>query len=87
MEMEMLKFQVTVTVWALPAYCFQGFYSKVREVTLEEMTEIESLEFNVNQYRSSIGVPQLKEEENSEKLFVRKWCRPSLSIHGKKRKF
>jgi di- and tripeptidase len=60
---------------------FVGFYSKVRAITAEEEEEIGSIEFDMQQYKQSIGVADVKDKD-SKSIFIRKWCKPSLSIHN-----
>ena len=57
-----------------------GFYDDVVPPTEQELREIEEVPFDEEEYRKSLGVPQLAGEEGYGTL-VRRWLRPTLDIN------
>lgn len=55
------------------------FYDNVRILTEEEKEIYKNMEFNIEQYKETLGVTKLK-TENKLELLIKKWCQPSLII-------
>lgn len=58
-----------------------GLYDLVSKVTVEERKLYESIDFDEEEYRMTIGAKQLNRHSKSE-LLMNMWRYPSLSIHG-----
>jgi acetylornithine deacetylase/succinyl-diaminopimelate desuccinylase-like protein len=58
-----------------------GFYDGVRDLTLDELTELRSLPFDEEREAASLGVPQLAGESGRLPL-ERMWFRPTLECNG-----
>ncbi|VDO99273.1 unnamed protein product [Soboliphyme baturini] len=58
-----------------------GIYDKVAPVTEEERASYRKIDFDVAEYRKSIGVQRLLHEDKAE-LLMHRWRYPTLSLHG-----
>lgn len=58
-----------------------GFYDRVTELTQEERESYSRLPFSEEEYRQSLGVPELYGEEGFTTL-ERQWARPTLEVNG-----
>ena len=59
----------------------EGFYDKVRPLSVEEREEIGKLPFDEPEYQRSLGIPELVGEAGFTTL-ERVWARPTLDING-----
>lgn len=59
-----------------------GIYDEVAKLTPEEQAMYKTIEFDVKEYRESLGAPRLMHKEHKEKLLMHRWRYPSLSMHG-----
>ena len=59
----------------------EGFYDKVRELTIQERADIREVPFNEEAYRASVNAPELWGEEGYSPL-ERAWTRPTLDMNG-----
>lgn len=59
----------------------EGFYDKVRPPTSAERAEWAHLPFDAEEYRRSLGLPQLFGEAGFTPI-ERTWARPTLELHG-----
>ncbi|MFX0149673.1 MAG: M20/M25/M40 family metallo-hydrolase [Candidatus Hodarchaeota archaeon] len=58
-----------------------GFYSKVKQITEEERKLYENLEFSLEDYKKSLGLNRVL-DENPIRTLMNMWRNPSLTIHG-----
>lgn len=56
-----------------------GFYDNIRSLTEEEKVHYNKMDFNLEQYKESLGVSTLK-TDTVQQLLIRKWCNPSLIV-------
>lgn len=59
-----------------------GLHDDVAELTPEEAALYENIEFDVSEYRESLGATKLMHNEDKVKLLQYRWRFPSLSLHG-----
>ena len=59
-----------------------GVYDSVKPLTPEEEKLYENIEFNISEYKKSIGYSSKWENEDSAKVLMNLWRYPSLTIHG-----
>lgn len=59
----------------------KGFYDDVYELTTEERAEMGRAPFNLDQYKKSIGIPDIVGEKGYSTL-ERSWIRPTLDVNG-----
>jgi hypothetical protein len=60
-----------------------GISGQVAELTDAECLLYDNIEFDLNEFRSDIGVQKLTSDCHKE-ILMRRWRYPSLSIHGLK---
>jgi acetylornithine deacetylase/succinyl-diaminopimelate desuccinylase-like protein len=60
----------------------EGVYDSVKPLTPEEEELYNKIEFNVNEYKKSIGYNTKWDNEDPKKILMNLWRNPSLSIHG-----
>ncbi|MHA2096110.1 MAG: M20/M25/M40 family metallo-hydrolase, partial [Candidatus Hodarchaeales archaeon] len=58
-----------------------GFYDKVKPLTEEEAQLYENLDFSLQEYKDSIGISKVLNEDSTTTL-MNMWRNPCLSIHG-----
>ncbi|KZC12090.1 PREDICTED: cytosolic non-specific dipeptidase [Dufourea novaeangliae] len=59
-----------------------GIYENVAEVTEKELDLYKTIEFDVPEYKKSVGTNRLAHDEDKIQLLMHRWRQPSLSIHG-----
>lgn len=59
-----------------------GIYNDVASFREKETETIESVTFDVDDYRRDIGCNKLAHQEDKAKLLMHRWRYPCLSIHG-----
>ncbi|XP_015586059.1 cytosolic non-specific dipeptidase [Cephus cinctus] len=59
-----------------------GIYNDVAEITNAELESYKTIEFDVNEFRSTVGTKKLAHNEDKTQLLMHRWRHPSLSIHG-----
>lgn len=59
-----------------------GLHDDVAELTPKEAALYDDIEFDVEEYKASVGSQQLLHKEDKVKLLQHRWRFPSLSIHG-----
>ncbi|XP_066591237.1 cytosolic non-specific dipeptidase [Prorops nasuta] len=59
-----------------------GIYDNVAEITKEEEETYKNIEFDVNEFRESVGTSRLAHNEDKIQLLMHRWRQPSLSLHG-----
>lgn len=59
-----------------------GIYDEVAPLAPNETDIYNKIEFNIDEYRSSIGAKSLAHKEQKTQILMHRWRYPSLSIHG-----
>lgn len=59
-----------------------GIYDNVAKVTETELESYKSIEFDVEEYKQSVGATRLAHKEDKIQLLMHRWRQPSLSLHG-----
>ncbi|KAF7988663.1 hypothetical protein HCN44_001236 [Aphidius gifuensis] len=59
-----------------------GIYDSVAEITDAELSSYKDIEFDVNEFRSTVGTKKLAHNEDKTQLLMHRWRYPSLSLHG-----
>lgn len=59
----------------------EGFYDRVQDLGEEERAAIRALPFSEEEYRTSLGIPELLGEPGYSTL-ERQWARPTLDLNG-----
>lgn len=59
-----------------------GIYDNVASITNAELKSYEDIEFDVDEFRQSVGTSKLAHKEDKIKLLMHRWRQPSLSLHG-----
>lgn len=60
----------------------KGIYENVAEVTETELQAYRAIEFDVDEFRESVGTTRLAHNEDKIQLLMHRWRQPSLSLHG-----
>ncbi|XP_017893586.1 cytosolic non-specific dipeptidase isoform X1 [Ceratina calcarata] len=59
-----------------------GIYEKVDKIMTKELEMYKQIEFDVDEFRNSIGAKRLAHNEDKIQLLMHRWRQPSLSLHG-----
>ncbi|XP_057333237.1 cytosolic non-specific dipeptidase [Microplitis mediator] len=59
-----------------------GIYDKVDKITDAELKSYQDIEFDVDEFRATVGTSKLAHDEDKIKLLMHRWRYPTLSIHG-----
>lgn len=59
-----------------------GIYDSVAEITDAELSAYKDIEFNVDEFRGTVGTNKLAHKEDKTTLLMHRWRYPSLSLHG-----
>ncbi|XP_054013324.1 cytosolic non-specific dipeptidase [Hylaeus anthracinus] len=59
-----------------------GIYENVAEITKEELASYKTIEFDVPEFKKSVGAGRLAHNEDKIQLLMHRWRQPSLSLHG-----
>ena len=60
----------------------EGVYDSVKPLTDDEKKLYDNIEFDVEEFKNSIGYTTKWENEDSKQILMNLWRNPSLSIHG-----
>lgn len=60
----------------------EGVYDSVKPLTDEEKKLYDNIEFNIKEFKQSIGYTTKWQNEDPKSLLMNLWRNPSLSIHG-----
>ncbi|XP_015122124.1 cytosolic non-specific dipeptidase [Diachasma alloeum] len=60
----------------------EGIYDSVAKLTDEELDSYKDIEFDVKEFKKSVGANRLAHNEDKTQLLMHRWRQPSLSIHG-----
>ncbi|KAG5311843.1 CNDP2 dipeptidase, partial [Acromyrmex insinuator] len=59
-----------------------GIYDNVAELTKAELESYKDIDFDVHEFRNTVGTKELAHKEDKTKLLIHRWRQPSLSLHG-----
>ncbi|EZA56255.1 hypothetical protein DMN91_009981 [Ooceraea biroi] len=59
-----------------------GIYDSVAKVTSAELATYKDIEFDVDEFRDTVGTSKLPHREDKIELLMHRWRQPSLSLHG-----
>ncbi|KAG7211449.1 hypothetical protein KM043_010733 [Ampulex compressa] len=59
-----------------------GIYENVAKVTESELAKYREIEFDVSEFKQSVGTNRLAHNEDKIQLLMHRWRQPSLSLHG-----
>ncbi|XP_076628449.1 cytosolic non-specific dipeptidase 2 [Colletes latitarsis] len=59
-----------------------GIYNNVAEITKEELESYKTIEFDVTEFKKSVGINRLAHNDDKIQLLMHRWRQPSLSLHG-----
>ncbi|KAH0947724.1 hypothetical protein HN011_009282 [Eciton burchellii] len=57
-------------------------YNSVAEITNAELATYKDIEFDVDEFRQTVGTSKLPHREDKTQLLMHRWRQPSLSLHG-----
>ncbi|KAK0180786.1 hypothetical protein PV327_003133 [Microctonus hyperodae] len=60
----------------------KGIYDNVAKITDLELAAYRNIEFDVNEFRKTVGTDRLAHGEDKIKLLMHRWRHPTLSLHG-----
>ncbi|XP_070169255.1 cytosolic non-specific dipeptidase [Polyergus mexicanus] len=59
-----------------------GIYDSVAKITEAELASYKDIDFDVDEFKETIGAKQLLHKEDKIQLLMHRWRQPSLSLHG-----
>ncbi|XP_012533231.1 cytosolic non-specific dipeptidase [Monomorium pharaonis] len=59
-----------------------NIYDNVAKLTEAELASYKDIEFDIDEFRETVGTARLAHEEDKIKILIHRWRQPSLSIHG-----
>ncbi|XP_076645456.1 cytosolic non-specific dipeptidase 2 [Halictus rubicundus] len=59
-----------------------GVYDNVAKITAKELDAYNTIEFDVAEFKESVGADRLAHNEDKIKLLMHRWRQPTLSLHG-----
>ncbi|XP_031773439.1 cytosolic non-specific dipeptidase [Apis florea] len=59
-----------------------GIYDNVDKILEKELESYKTIEFDIAEFRDSIGINKLVHNEDKIQILMHRWREPSLSIHG-----
>ncbi|OAD52750.1 Cytosolic non-specific dipeptidase [Eufriesea mexicana] len=59
-----------------------GIYDDVAPIVEKERESYKTIEFDVDEFRTSVGANKLAHNEDKIQLLMHRWRQPSLSLHG-----
>ncbi|KAK0077279.1 hypothetical protein PV325_004176 [Microctonus aethiopoides] len=64
------------------AILINGIYDNVAKITDSELADYRNIEFDVDEFRRTVGTDRLAHGEDKIKLLMHRWRHPTLSLHG-----
>ncbi|XP_029669410.1 cytosolic non-specific dipeptidase [Formica exsecta] len=59
-----------------------GIYDSVAKITEAELASYKDIDFDVDEFKETVGTKQLLHKEDKIQLLMHRWRQPSLSLHG-----
>lgn len=59
-----------------------GIYDNVAKMSEAELASYKDIDFDVNEFRETVGTKRLLHKEDKINLLMHRWRQPSLSLHG-----